>query len=178
MTTTPSVGSEQLAEAESIRTTATTASNYVDKIDTIAKLLSEVMHILPINVSRGLSDQVQSIAESIARVRQEHDALSTQLSTVEKSTSVEMADLNIVVGELKHTASELQDRVTSNERNSGKGQGQSSRSVLDSKAVVNFRTISTKSEYRAWNEKLVNALATARPKAREAMDYIRKMIDM
>ena len=148
MTTTPSVGPEQLAEAESIRTTATTASNYVDKIDTIAKLLSEVMHILSINVNKGLSDQVQSIAESIARVRQEQDALSTQLSTVEKSTSVEMADLNIVVGELKYTASELQDRVTSNERNSGKGQWQASRSVLDSKAVMHLRTISTKSEYK------------------------------
>ena len=151
MTTTPSAGPEQLTVAERILTTATTTSNCVDKIYTVAKLLSEVMHILPINVNKGLSDQFQSMAESIARVRQEQDVLSAQLSTVEKTTSVEMADLNIVIGELKYTASELQDRVTSNERNSGekKGQGQAPRSVLDSKAVMNLRTFSTKSEYRA-----------------------------
>ena len=89
-----------------------------------------------------------------------------------------MSDVNIVLGELKDTMLELRDRVTSNERAAGKGQGQPSRSVLDSKAVMNLRTVSTKSEYRAWNEKLVNALATVRPTAREVMDYIRKMIDM
>ena len=178
MTSTPSIGPEQLAEAEMILTTATTASNYIAKIDSIAKLLIEVMQMLSINVTRGISDQVQSIADAIARTRQEQDEITSHLSTIEKSTSVEMTDMNLVLGELKDVTSELQDRVTSNERMSGKGQGQPSRSVLDSKAVMNLRTISTKSEYRAWNEKLVNALATVRPKAREVMDYIRKMIDM
>ena len=70
MTSTPSIGPEQLAEAEVILTTATTASNYIGKIDSIAKLLIEVMQMLSINVTRGISDQVQSIAGAIARIRQ------------------------------------------------------------------------------------------------------------
>ena len=59
MTSTPIIGPEQLAEAEVILTTATTASNYIGKIDSIAKLLIEVMQMLSINVTRGISDQVQ-----------------------------------------------------------------------------------------------------------------------
>ena len=70
MTPTPSIGPEQLAEAEVNLTTATTASNYIVKIDSIAKLLTEVMRMLSINVTKGMSDQVQSIADAIARIRQ------------------------------------------------------------------------------------------------------------
>ena len=121
MTTTPSVGPEQLAEAEVILSTATTASNFVSKIDSIARLLSEVMTMLAVNANRGLPDQVQSIAESIVRIGQEHEDTSNQLSTVEKSTSLELADVNITLSELTGTMSELQDRVASSERASGKG---------------------------------------------------------
>ena len=120
MTTTPSVGPEQLAEAEVILSTATTASNYVSKIDSIARLLSEVMKMLAINVSRGLSHQVQSIAESIVRIGQEHEDTSNQSSTVEKSTSLELADVNVTLSELRGPMSELQYRITSNARASGK----------------------------------------------------------
>ena len=122
MTSTPSVGPEQLADVEVILTTATTASNYVSKIDSIAKLLSEVMQMLAINVNRGISDQVQSIADGILRVKQEQDDMSSHLSTVERSASADMSDVSIVLGELKDTMSELRDRVTSNERAAGKGQ--------------------------------------------------------
>ena len=149
MTTTPSVGPDQPAEAEGVLTTATTASNYVSKIDSIAKLLSEVMQMLSNNVTKGLSDQAQSIADSTLRVRQEQEDMSSQLATIEQSTSAEVSDLNIVLGELKETVSELRDRVESNERASGKGQGHSPRSVLDSKTAMNLRSISTKAEYRS-----------------------------
>ena len=77
--TMPSIRPEQLAEAEVILTTATAASNYIAKIDSIAKLLTEVMQMLPINVTRGISDQVQSIADGILRLRQEQDDTTSQL---------------------------------------------------------------------------------------------------
>ena len=96
MTTTPSVGPDQLAEVAGILTTATTASNYVSKIDSIAKLLSEVMQMLSINVTRGLSDQVQSISDGMLRMRQEHDDMASQRPTIEQSTSADMSDVNIL----------------------------------------------------------------------------------
>ena len=101
----PSVGPEQLAEAEVILATAITTSNYISQIDPIAKLLSGPTQMLSVHVSRGVSDQAQSIADSSLTIRQEHDDITSQLSTVEKSTSVEMTDMSVVPGELEDTMS-------------------------------------------------------------------------
>ena len=43
--------------------------------------------------------------------------------------------------------------------------------------MANLRTISANLEYRTWNDKLVNALATVIPRSREVMDYIRQKVD-
>ena len=49
--------------------------------------------------------------------------------------------------------------------------------ILDSKAVMNLKTISQTTDYRTCDEKLVNAMAQSRPRAREAMEYIKQMVD-
>ena len=128
----------------------------------IGRLTAHVSDHIP-TIMTMTQDQVSQTQHQVNAQTAQMTQMQNHLNT--RATQMTQAHEQIVT--IKATLERIEQRP-STQRHSG---------ILDSKAVANLNNIVNKTEYRTWNEKLVNAVAQARPRAREAMNYVKHIVE-
>ena len=144
----------------------TTSDNLIGKVNITIEMIGRLMA----HVSDHIPTMMTMTQDQFAQTQHQVNAQAAQMTQMQnhlntRATQTTQAREHIVT--VKATLERIEQRP-STQRHSG---------ILDSKAVANLSNIVNKTEYRTWNEKLVNAVAQARPRAREAMNYVKHMVE-
>ena len=122
------------------------------------------------HVSDHIPTMMTMTQDQFAQTQHQVNAQTAQMTQMQNhlnTRAMQMTQSHEQIVTIKATLERIEQRPNT-QRHSG---------ILDSKAVANLNNIVNKTEYRTWNEKLVNAVAQARPRAREAMNYVKHMVE-
>ena len=144
----------------------TTSDNLIGKVNITIEMIGRLMA----HVSDHIPMMMTMTQDQFAQTQHQVNAQTAQMTHMQNhlnTHATRMTQAHEPVVTIQATLEIIEQRP-STQRHSG---------ILDSKAVANLSNIVNKTEYRTWNEKLVNAVAQARPRARESMNYVKHMVE-